>query len=191
MARPLSFEPQEKLNDAMFIFWREGFANTSVNELSSRLSINKFSIYKQFGNKNEFYLKVLTYYNDTIFALLLKPLEERNGLQSIHAYFDNFSTQVSKPNGSYGCLINNTLLADKQIPNESLKLARKMVGSLHRLLKENFEIAERRKEIKQGHQDCLNFTLMNIQALLNTRKTLGPLLMQKNLRFLTHQMRHW
>ncbi len=191
MARPLSFNPEEKLRAAMFIFWNEGYAKTSINELSGQLGINKFSIYKQFGSKNDFYLKSLRHYHDTIFIPLLKPLEERQGLRSILRYFENFSAQVSKPNGASGCLINNTLLADNNAPEESLICAKKMVGELRVLLKDNFEIAAQRDQIQENPKDCLNFTLMNIQALLNTRRTLGPLLMQNNINFLVRRIKQW
>lgn len=191
MARPLSFEPQEKLHQAMLVFWKEGYENVSMNDLSEQLSINKFSIYKQFGNKNEFYLKALAHYQDTIFVKLLTHLEDRQGLSSIFRYFENLSDQLSKTSASYGCLINNTLLAGKLLPKECTLSARKMVGALRGLLKENFEVAITNGEIKQNPQDCVNFTLMNIQALLNTRKTLGPLVMQGNLKFLVRQISAW
>lgn len=191
MARPLSFNPEEKLRDAMFIFWEKGYSKASINQLSAQLGINKFSIYKQFGSKDDFYLKALRYYHDTIFVTLLEPLEKRQGIDSVLRYFDNFSIQVSKANGASGCLINNTLLADNNAPEESLICAKKMVGELRVLLKDNFEIAAQRDQIQENPKDCLNFTLMNIQALLNTRRTLGPLLMQNNINFLIRRIRQW
>ena len=191
MARPLSFDPQEKLHQAMLLFWKEGYENTSINDLSDQLGINKFSIYKQFGSKNEFYLKALAHYQDSIFVKLLPPLEDKHGLASIIHYFENLSEQLNKKSAGYGCLINNTLLAGKLLPKESAVSARNMVGALRGLLKENFEIAVNNGEIKQNPQECVNFTLMNIQALLNTRKTLGPLVMQGNLKFFVRQISTW
>ena len=33
MARPLAFDPQEKLHQAMLLFWRKGYESTSVQDL--------------------------------------------------------------------------------------------------------------------------------------------------------------
>lgn len=191
MPRNLSFDPEEKLNEAMFVFWQSGYAETSVSQLTKALAVNKFSLYQQFGSKDALYLKSLERYEQKIYKRLLKPLETRQGMASLLDYFENFSVQVSKDSAKFGCLINNTLLAGPSLPTESRQAAKVMVGELRTLLKENFEIAKNQGELGAKPDDCLNFTLMTIQALLNTRKTLGSLVMQGNLRFFLQQLRKW
>ena len=191
MPRPLSFNPDEKLDEAMRLFWQHGYQDLSINDLSSQLSLNKFSLYKQFGSKDELFLEALRHYQVKIYRHLLRPLDENEGLTSIEAYFENFSVQVSKRGAGAGCFINNTLLAGDSMPKDCRTAAIEMVSELRSKLKTNFKLAAQHGEISASVTECLNFTLMTIQALLNTRRTLGPLVMQANLKFFVKQMRKW
>ncbi len=62
MARPKQFEIEEKLNLAADLFWRKGYANTSLSDLESHLGIGRKSIYDTFGDKHRLFLKVLDSY---------------------------------------------------------------------------------------------------------------------------------
>ncbi|MEF1165288.1 TetR/AcrR family transcriptional regulator, partial [Vibrio parahaemolyticus] len=49
MARKANFDREEKLLVAMDVFWRKGFANTSISDLTDELNINRFSLYNTYG----------------------------------------------------------------------------------------------------------------------------------------------
>ena len=51
MARSCNFDRQEKLIQAMELFWQKGFAETSIADLVEHLGINRFSLYNSFGDK--------------------------------------------------------------------------------------------------------------------------------------------
>jgi len=191
MPRPLSFDPQQVRHQAMLLFWKSGYAETSMSQLTEALGINKFSLYKQFGSKNELYLQSLAHYQKAIYLPLLKPLRTLEGKKSIVTYLTHFSEQVSRKGASAGCFINNTLLAGPTLPDESRLAARSMAAELRNLLSQNFDIARQENELQAPQKDCLNFTLMTIQALLNTRRTLGPFVMQGNVRFFIKQLQQW
>ena len=112
MARPLSFNPTEKLHQAMMVFWRNGYEGTSINNLIDELEINRFSLYSQFGDKHQLYLKVLDHYNKVVYQPLLTPLRSSTpGKAAIDLYLENFAQKVSGPHAKHGCLIQSTLLA--------------------------------------------------------------------------------
>lgn len=191
MARPLSFDPDQKLHEAMLHFWQNGYSETKVDTLTEQLGLNRFSLYKQFGNKAEVFEQALNHYNQKIFRRMLEPLTQHKGKDAIIAYFENFERQVSQAQNGAGCLINNTLLEGEAIPRQSMESARGMVNQLRSLLKSRFEEAAQMGELQLKPLDCLNFTLMTIQALLNTRKHLGPLAMKHNLRFYRDRLSEW
>src|SRR5579872_1958565 len=64
MARPKEFEPQRALDKAMNLFWRLGYANTSLEELMKEMGIARQSLYDTFGDKRSLYLKALAHYRD-------------------------------------------------------------------------------------------------------------------------------
>lgn len=62
MARKANFDREEKLLVAMDVFWRKGFANTSISDLTDELNINRFSLYNTYGDKQQLYYEALDAY---------------------------------------------------------------------------------------------------------------------------------
>ena len=49
--RPLSFDPEAALEQAMLLFWRHGFEATSLSDLTRAMGVTAPSIYAVFGDK--------------------------------------------------------------------------------------------------------------------------------------------
>jgi AcrR family transcriptional regulator len=62
--RPRAYEPDVALARAMDVFWRDGFAATSLDALSAATGMNRPSLYGAFGDKREIYLKAYARYRD-------------------------------------------------------------------------------------------------------------------------------
>src|SRR5256885_16886102 len=55
--RPRAYEPEVALARALDVFWKEGFAATSLDDLSAATGVNRPSLYGAFGDKRELYIK--------------------------------------------------------------------------------------------------------------------------------------
>jgi len=109
MARPKAFDPAEKLNGAVTLFWRQGFASTSIPQLEEQLGINRFSIYATYGDKRSFFLSAVKQYRDELVRNLLEPLEDgTEGLPDLRQFFGAFRTMLGGSGGTRGCLLCNT-----------------------------------------------------------------------------------
>lgn len=109
MPRTKAFDPDEALDRAMQLFWRQGYEATSVQELVDHMGINRFSLYDTFGCKHELFLAALDRYRDQVVTLGLRVLEgPRSGLEAIRRYFAGALDSVSARGGWRGCLMTNT-----------------------------------------------------------------------------------
>jgi TetR/AcrR family transcriptional regulator, copper-responsive repressor len=55
--RPRAFEAETALTHAMDAFWKDGFAATSLDDLSAATGLNRPSLYGAFGDKRALYIQ--------------------------------------------------------------------------------------------------------------------------------------
>lgn len=60
--RPLSFDRQAALQQAMLTFWRHGYETTSVSDLTAAMGITTPSLYTAFGDKKRLFLEAMRLY---------------------------------------------------------------------------------------------------------------------------------
>src|SRR4051795_8625784 len=87
--RPRAYEPEVAIGKALDLFRRDGFAATSLDELSAATGMNRPSLYGAFGDKRELYIKSYQRYREDARAAMIDifrdeaPLRQR--LQRIYA----------------------------------------------------------------------------------------------------------
>jgi AcrR family transcriptional regulator len=62
MGRPKSFKREEVLEKAMPVFWKHGFADTSLQDLEQATGVNKSGLYAEFRDKEDLFVACLRYY---------------------------------------------------------------------------------------------------------------------------------
>ncbi len=60
--RPRSFDREAALTEAMRLFWRRGYAATSIADLTGAMGIGAPSLYAAFGSKEELYAEALQHF---------------------------------------------------------------------------------------------------------------------------------
>src|SRR5580704_2353198 len=81
MARPKKFSREGVLEKALPVFWKHGFADTSLQQLETATGVNKSGLYSEFSGKEELFLESLRFYLDRLPAvrlLIVEPLGWNN-----------------------------------------------------------------------------------------------------------------
>jgi AcrR family transcriptional regulator len=103
--RPRAYEPEIALGKALDLFRTQGFAATSLDDLSEATGMNRPSLYGAFGDKRELYIKSYQRYRDEARASMVEifrqemPLRQR--LERIFASALNI--YLSGETGPRGC----------------------------------------------------------------------------------------
>ena len=103
--RPRAYEPDVALGKALDLFRKDGFAATSLDDLSAATGMNRPSLYGAFGDKRELYIKSYQRYRDEARAAMVDifgaeaPLRER--LARIYAIA--LDIYLSGDTGPRGC----------------------------------------------------------------------------------------
>jgi TetR/AcrR family transcriptional regulator, copper-responsive repressor len=69
--RPRAYEPDVALGKALDLFRKEGFAATSLDDLSAATGMNRPSLYGAFGDKRELFIKSYQRYRDDARAAMI------------------------------------------------------------------------------------------------------------------------
>lgn len=104
--RPRTFDRDAALRTALHVFWRHGYEQTTMAQLSAAMGIASPSIYCAYGNKSDLFLEALSYYQQTYWD----PLYARyRAAPDIHKATEEFFTGAADtllaPNAPCGCLI--------------------------------------------------------------------------------------
>jgi len=71
----------------MFLFWRKGFAATSMNDLCDAMGVRSPSLYAAFGSKEALYLEAVEYYVRTqgppVWGKLAEGATARAGIENL------------------------------------------------------------------------------------------------------------
>ena len=75
--RPRAYQPDVALGKALDLFRKDGFAATSLDDLSAATGMNRPSLYGAFGDKRELYIKSYQRYRDDARAAMIDIFRER------------------------------------------------------------------------------------------------------------------
>jgi AcrR family transcriptional regulator len=103
--RPRAYEPDVALGKALDLFRRQGFAATSLDDLSEATGMNRPSLYGAFGDKRELYIKSYQRYREeartSMAAIFREEMPVRQRLERIFASALNI--YLSGETGPRGC----------------------------------------------------------------------------------------
>jgi TetR/AcrR family transcriptional regulator, copper-responsive repressor len=147
--RPRAYDPELALTRAMDVFWKDGFAGTSLDELSAATGMNRPSLYGAFGDKRELYIKAYQHYRDRSRAgmvdLLGRGLPLRQLLQRV---FDlALDIYFSGEQGPRGCFTVLTAASDAVFDPEIRAMVQSAVREMDRAFANLFKAAQARGEL--------------------------------------------
>lgn len=141
--RKRSFDKDQALETAMKVFWKNGFAGTSVSELSEALGINKPSLYAAFGNKEQLFLSALAHYGSHYGLPHGEKLLAPEGVslrKRVRAYLLSIAEMISNPALPGGCLVVLTTCeaGSHPLPADAVRTITGINAGTRRMLTEFF-----------------------------------------------------
>lgn len=109
MARPIEFNRDAALEKSMRVFWRYGYASTSIQRLSTQMGLHPGSLYGAFRNKRQLFLEALDLYFQRSSEQLRGQLASGNSpVDGIRCFFSRLVEQMLDEESIKGCLMINT-----------------------------------------------------------------------------------
>lgn len=103
--RPLSFDREAALEQAMLMFWRYGYETTSVTDLTTAMGITAPSLYTAFGDKKQLFLEAAQRYMGDREAIGRAIEAAPTAWDAAHTMLINAVTAYTSDTGPKGCLL--------------------------------------------------------------------------------------
>lgn len=108
MPRVKLFDENEVLNKAMVLFWKQGYAATSVQDLVSNLGINRASLYDTFGDKEKLFKRAFDHYREiNIKGLTAFLNNQQDAREAFATLFQNAIDESITDKDRKGCFVVN------------------------------------------------------------------------------------
>jgi AcrR family transcriptional regulator len=150
MARPREFDRDAALRRAMEVFWRNGYAATSTEELLTAMKIGRQSLYDTFGDKRRLYVEALvTYQQASISENIDRLRSAASAIGGIEALLLGLINS-GKAARQMGCMGVNSISEFGASDPELAELRAKAGGLQHRAVLERLREGQAKGEIESG-----------------------------------------
>ncbi|MDX3072371.1 TetR/AcrR family transcriptional regulator [Streptomyces sp. NPDC088354] len=148
MGRTREFDTDQAIDRAMDLFWRRGYAETSLQDLLKELSIGSGSLYSAFGSKEQLYARALERYCSQQAGGLTEILENATEIRpAVHQVLTEM-VEADLADPSRGCLVVNAATERGDDPDTVDRVAAAM-RSVESALAGALERAKSRGELSQ------------------------------------------
>ena len=172
MGRKKKYDRDTLIEKAMELFRNHGFAGTSTQMLVEGLGVNRFSLYAEFGNKQELFDAALERYNEKVIERNFSPLEApAAGVREIRALLEFFAVARQGPVSGRGCLLCNTAVefgpADPSGAAFVQRYFKRLSQAFYQALKNVQRRGELRNEVAlQGEADFLTASTLGLFVMI-------------------------
>ena len=129
------------------VFWKAGYAGTSLDDLVAATGMNRPSLYAAFGDKRDLYLKTLEYYRDEGRALAREALAGSPKLRVFLKRFYDNALDLYLAGGPRGCFSIGTAATVAAVDDGVREFLADSMRTTDSFLKNQIEKAQERGEI--------------------------------------------
>lgn len=105
-----NFHPDQAADAAMRVFWRKGYAATSIQDLVDGTGLSRSSLYNTFESKHGLFQHALKRYHCETAAIVALLAEDGPALERVRALLQRIVATELGDDLACGCLVANTAL---------------------------------------------------------------------------------
>jgi len=167
MGRHREFSPEQALDAALEVFWRQGFEGTSLADLTAATGVAAPGLYSAFGNKEAFFLKAVERYEVKYMGFMVEALAQPTAHKVIETMLRHNAKLLAGKSHPTGCLgVNGAVACSEASEPIRLELVRRRRAS-EAVLSERLRAAEAAGELPDGvsAEDLARFVMTVSQGM--------------------------
>lgn len=172
MPRPATFNAEEILERAMLLFWTQGYAGTSIQDLVEGTELLRGSLYHTFGDKRSLYIQTLRLYGHLGLKRTFRDWNpEEPVLSNVRALLMQL-VEMPEAEKRRGSMVCNSIVEVVPHDREIAQVVEEIVDEFKRAFQSRLEAAQQAGMLNQ----CANTTALarylvsSIQGMCVTAK---------------------
>ncbi|WP_454807692.1 TetR/AcrR family transcriptional regulator [Paraburkholderia fungorum] len=155
--RPRAYDSDQALADARDVFWRNGYAGTSLDQLSAATGMNRPSLYGAFGDKRALYLATLERYIEAGRLAMVHALAEDLPLPQalLRVYEGALAWYLPADGDPLGCFMIGTATVEAAADAEVRTALGEGLHTYDKAFEKRFKLAQTTGELAADTQPAL------------------------------------
>lgn len=111
------FDETAVINAAMDVFWRHGYAASSIDQLTTAMGLSRSSLYKRFQGKDGLFREVLAIYSERVIRRM-SSIKANTGRKQVEALLSEFLPSQALAGRPKGCMLVRSCAEMVDLPPE-------------------------------------------------------------------------
>ena len=139
--RPRGFDADQVLDQARAVFWNQGYAATSLDDLARATGLNRPSLYAAFGDKHALYLAALDRSRREGIGALTGALQLEQPLRAVLGLIYDRTVEIYRrgSEGQRGCFLIGTAVTQAVDDPEARAMLARYIAEMDALFAARFE----------------------------------------------------
>jgi AcrR family transcriptional regulator len=147
MGRPRAFDRDKALDQALHVFWANGYEGTSIADLTKAMGINPPSLYAAFGNKEKLFRQALDRYEVQRDEIMAEAFTAPTAREAVTRLLEGTADRLSDKDKPRGCLmVQGALCGGEECESVKRDLAARRAGG-EVLIRERLKRAKREGDL--------------------------------------------
>jgi len=147
VGRPRGFEPEVALDQAVRMFWVNGYEGVDVDRIARAVGVSKPALYREFQDKSTLLVKAVKRYAETSgLPAMLAFQGEPEIAKAVRAFCEATIETATSEEGQTGCLMACSVVGQSERVEEIREFFLQTLEASAEFLGQRFEM-----EMKEGH----------------------------------------
>jgi TetR/AcrR family transcriptional repressor of nem operon len=160
------FDEGEALEKALSLFWKKGFAGTSMQELAAVTGVQRGSLYNAYQGKEAFFLRVFDVYTEQFLSQMRKSLNKPKLRDALRSFFDFVINSLTTGEPTRGCLTTKSAFGADILEEPVREALQTMLDTIETLVFDRLSLPEKGIHLAISPQDAARLIVSFVQGLV-------------------------
>ncbi|AOB30615.1 TetR family transcriptional regulator [Bordetella sp. H567] len=166
MAGVRQFDERDALDKALALFWRQGYSNTTMQDLAAATGVQRGSLYNAYGDKETLFLRVFGVYREKYVGQMRDALDDADLRTALGRFFGFVIKSMTTGVPTRGCLSSKTALGTEELDDPLREAIRDLLDDIEAALYDRLTRADAQGRLTMDARDAARMIVTMTRGLV-------------------------